>query len=51
MSGRVSNNQINYHFIPINYSVVNEVMILLNKTRIYRSGFNQNGDSMLIANI
>jgi len=42
---------VNYHFIPVDYNKVNEVMILLNKTKIYRSGFNSNGDSMLIANI
>jgi len=40
MTGRVSNQQVNYHFIPVDYNKVNEVMILLNKTRIFRSGFN-----------
>ena len=50
MNGQISvNNQINYFFMPVNYTSKREVMILLNKTKM--SNTVKNADSKMMVNI
>jgi hypothetical protein len=48
-NGYVSKGQIKYYFFPVDFKLMGESLILVNKTQIYGTG--ENGDVKVFMNI